>query len=117
MQDQGIRFSVAENGTYEQVTVDCKDAIHLDRLLHILLGDFKKETGKAPKGFILGPKEYVQLAFLLSQKQYGHNPPGIIWPTQYIGFPITLKEMPGIDLEIDHDYALVALHKLYRKKT
>lgn len=72
--------------------------------IEILLDDFFTDMGKAPAAIILGPKEYLELCEYCSRQERGMQDAkvGGALVTEYRGFMVFVKELPGIDLMIAH---------------
>lgn len=82
-------------------------------LIEVMIEDYYKDSGRKPAGIILGPGEYRTLcnqvtssAGFLKDAAVSDGP-----ITEYKGFPVFVKELPGIDLMIDYREAF---HAAYR---
>lgn len=81
--------------------------------IEVMIESYRQDSGHLPAGLILGPPEYRALCDrakrspdFLRQSTVGE---GLI--TEYKGFPVFVKEMPGIDLMIQYQEAF---HAAYR---
>lgn len=83
--------------------------------IEVMIETFYQESGHKPVGVILGPKEYRDLCYW-TQKAPGYLKDAQVQGeaplvTEYKGFPVFVKELPGIDLMISHQEAF---HAAYR---
>lgn len=73
--------------------------------LEQMIDTYRSDTGKKPAGILLGPAHYKALCNLC--KQEGpvrlENPLGLV--TQFKGYPVYLKELPGIELMLEYQEA------------
>lgn len=84
--------------------------------IEVLIETFQQDSdGKKPAGIVVGPREYRELCYL-AQKAPGYLRDAQVQGelpliTEYKGFPLYVKEMPGIDLMISYQEAF---HAAYR---
>jgi hypothetical protein len=76
--------------------------------IEFMIMDYYQENNKKPAGLILGPTEYVNLCEIVKR-----NAPHLkdarvngLLITEYRGFPVFVKEMPGVDIMIGYEEAL-----------
>lgn len=82
--------------------------------IEVMIETFQQDTdGKKPAGIILGPKEYRDLCHWVKNSagylKQAHVDEVLV--TEYKGFPVYVKELPGIDLMISYQEAF---HAAYR---
>lgn len=72
--------------------------------IHIIVDDYCRENKKKPAALVLGPKEYVQLCEYAMRKDPAMKDSRVYGNlvTEFIGIPVYLKELPGVDLMIPH---------------
>jgi hypothetical protein len=72
--------------------------------IYIIVDDYQKDTNKRPAALILGPREYRYLCDYVSRNNAAMKDAQVFGNlvTEFIGLPVYLKELPGIDLMIPH---------------
>lgn len=82
-------------------------------LIEVMIESYHQESGRKPAGIILGPAQYRDLCNrvrrspdFLKQATIGE-----ILVTEYKGFPVYVKELPGIDLMIPYQEAFSAAYR------
>lgn len=82
-------------------------------LIEVMIESYYQESGRKPAGIILGPAEYRDLCNrvrrgpdFLKQAAVGE-----VLITEYKGYPVYVKEMPGIDLMIPYQEAFNAAYR------
>lgn len=82
-------------------------------MIEVMIETYYQESGRKPAGIILGPREYRELCDrvkrgpdFLKQAAVGE-----VLVTEYKGFPVYVKEMPGIDLLISYQEAFSAAYR------
>lgn len=72
--------------------------------IEILLDDYRTDTGKKPAGILVGPQEYVQLCdYVIRKKSTLKNT--LVFGTlvtEFLGYPVYVKELPGVELMIPY---------------
>ncbi len=75
--------------------------MRVDYVIEEMVEDYYAENGRKPAGIILGPKEYLALCEILKdQKVMRDAKVGSLMVTEYRGYPVYVKEMPGVDIMI-----------------
>ena len=82
-------------------------------LIEIMIETYYQDSGRKPAGIILGPPQYRDLCQQMSHKIGFLKEAAVDGAplTEYKGFPIFVKELPGIDLVIPYQEAF---HAAYR---
>lgn len=82
-------------------------------LIEVMIESYHQESGKKPAGIILGPPQYRELCYKIkSQASYlrdAHVDEVLL--TEYKGFPVYVKELPGIDLMLSYQEAFSAAYR------
>ena len=78
--------------------------INVKETIEFLVEEYYREFRKKPVGIVLGPDQYLELCEYLQRTD-----PALIQArvnqviiTEYRGYPVYVKEMPGIDLIIPY---------------
>lgn len=73
--------------------------------VEMLIKDYFRDTGCAPGGLAVGPKEYSAICqYRFSKERYLKDARvGGIIVTEYDGIPLYVKELGGIDIIISYD--------------
>ena len=82
-------------------------------LIEIMIEDYYKDSGRKPAGIILGPPQYRDLCNQVAHsKEFLKDAAVQDGPvTEYKGFPVFVKELPGIDLMISYKEAFSAAYR------
>lgn len=82
-------------------------------LIEVMIETYYQESGRRPAGIILGPPQYRQLcAQVQTSPDYLKQAAVEGAPlTEYKGFPLFVKELPGIDLMIPYQEAFSAAYR------
>lgn len=73
--------------------------------IEIMLHEYRTESGgKKPAGILLGPQEYVQLCDYVMRKKNTLKNTLVFGTlvTEFLGYPVYVKELPGLDLMIPY---------------
>jgi hypothetical protein len=65
------------------------------------LHEHRRKWGNEPKGFVLGPHEYVGYMAKAKEMYKYTSLKDIIYPETFMGLPVSAKTTSGIDLTID----------------
>lgn len=82
-------------------------------LIEVMIETYYQDSGRKPAGIVLGPAQYRDLCNQMSHKvgflkeSTVDNAP----LTEYKGFPIFVKELPGIDLLIPYQEAFSVAYR------
>lgn len=82
-------------------------------IIEVMVEDYYRENGRKPAGILLGPPEYRQVCHFVKENE-GHLKDTLvngILVTQFRGFPIFLKEMPGVELMLNFEEAFQEAYK------
>jgi hypothetical protein len=76
-----------------------------------MIETYQQDSGKNPAGLALGPREYRELCYYCnsSMKFQQENPTGMV--THFMGYPVYLKELPGVDLILGYQEAFNASYR------
>lgn len=72
--------------------------------IELLIDEYRLETGRKPAGLLLGPLEYLDLCDYVARTQKAMKDASVFgnFVTQFKGYPVYVKELPGIELMISH---------------
>lgn len=81
--------------------------------IEVMIETYQQDSGRKPAGILLGPAEYRELC-----SQVKHKPDFLkqaavdgVLVTEYKGFPVYVKELPGIELMIGYQEAFSAAYR------
>ena len=76
-----------------------------------MIDTYRADSGKKPAGILLGPKEYRELCYYCNNnlKYQNENPLGAV--TNFMGYPVYLKELPGCELMLSYEEAFSASYR------
>lgn len=76
-------------------------------LIEIMIETYYQDSGKKPAGIVLGPPQYRELCDQMSKRIESLKETAVEGAplTDYKGFPVFVKELPGIDLIIPYHEA------------
>lgn len=82
-------------------------------LIEIMIEDYYRDAGRKPAGIIVGPTEYRTLCNQMSHKVGFLKETAVenALLTEYKGFPLFVKELPGIDLLIPYQEAFSVAYR------
>jgi hypothetical protein len=76
-----------------------------------MIETYRADSGKNPAAILLGPKEYRELCNHCNSKlrKDDTTPLGLI--TEFMGYPVYVKELPGVELMLDYREAFSASYR------
>lgn len=82
-------------------------------LIEVMVESYYQESGRKPAGIILGPAQYRELCNQMRRKADFLKDAAVdgVLITEFRGFPVFVKELPGIDLMITHQEAFSVAYR------
>lgn len=81
--------------------------------IEVVILDYQHDSGKHPAGILLGPLEYRELCYFVNQNSKhmkdAQVEEGLV--VQYLGYPVYLKELPGVELMLSYQEAFNASYR------
>ena len=84
--------------------------------IEVMIETYRQESGKMPAGILLGPREYRDLCDRVRRssgfvrQEHVHDKHAALI-TEYKGFPVYVKELPGIELLLPYQEAFSAAYR------
>lgn len=82
-------------------------------IIEVMIETYQQESGRKPAGIILGPSDYRELCNRVKRSPdfLKQASVGEVLVTEYKGFPVYVKELPGIELMIPYQEAFSAAYR------
>lgn len=82
-------------------------------IIEVMIETYQQDSGRKPAGIVMGPGEYRELCARVRRSPdfLKQAAVGEVLITEYKGFPIHVKELPGLDLVITPQEAFSAAYR------
>lgn len=82
-------------------------------VIEVMIEEYNRDSGRKPAGILLGPSEYRELCnrVLRTSDYLRQAQVNEILITEYKGYPVYVKELPGIELMLTYQEAFSAAYR------